>query len=123
MTSRFCFLIFYSIYVYIEQKIEGDGSFFIRRKNFQLNFAIVQHSRDSELMHKIKEFLYNLADGKQIIQKTSIMINENLDFTAQATSEFSDGDKSNNRNLVTNLVIVNYDLIKLVIVPFFSTLK
>ena len=26
--------------------VEGDGSFFIRRKNYQLYFSIVQHSRD-----------------------------------------------------------------------------
>lgn len=40
--------------------VEGDGSFFIIIKNNQLNFAIVQHSRDLELMYKICDFLYEL---------------------------------------------------------------
>ena len=87
--------------------VEGDGSFYICRKNFQLYFAIVQHYKDSELMHKICDFLYNLprVDTK-IIHKTSIRISESL----------------GTNNSVTYLVINHYDLIKSLIIPFFSSM-
>ena len=72
--------------------VEGDGSFFIRRKNYQLYFSIVQHSllrssagalrssrweRDFELMNKIGDFLYDLPFiNKQTMRKSSIRISE-----------------------------------------------
>lgn len=57
--------------------VEGDGSFFIRRKNYQLYFSIAQHSRDLELINKIADFLYDLPKvNKQIIRKSSLRISE-----------------------------------------------
>lgn len=57
--------------------VEGDGSFFIRRKNYQLYFSIAQHSRDLELINKIADFLYDLPTvNKQIMRKSSLRISE-----------------------------------------------
>jgi hypothetical protein len=101
--------------------VEGDGSFFIRRKNYQLNFAIVQHSRDLELMYKICYFLYELPRvDLEKMEKTSIMIKESQ---ALILSEYSVvTNKDSPKNSFTNLVIVNNDIIKSVIIPFFSSM-
>jgi len=52
--------------------VEGDGSFFIRKKkkNDQLYFSIVQHSRDYELMNKIADFytIYLLLIKKRCVR-------------------------------------------------------
>ncbi len=87
--------------------VEGDGSFYIRRKNSQLYFSIVQHSKDYELIDKICDFLYNLPMVDiQTMRKTSIRISESL----------------YSKNPVTYLVIDHYDIIKSVILPFFSSM-
>lgn len=101
--------------------VEGDGSFFIRRKNYQLNFAIVQHSRDLELMYKICDFLYELPRfDLERMEKTSIMIKESQALILSESSVVTNKDSL--KNSFTNLVIVNNDIIKSVIIPFFSSM-
>jgi len=60
--------------------VKGDGSFFIRRKDYMPIFAIMQHSIDSELMYKIADFLYDLLPlcNKEKISKSSIRISESI---------------------------------------------
>jgi len=102
--------------------VEGDGSFFIRKKNYQLCFAIVQHYKNSELMHKIADFLYDLpVTDKQTIQKTSIRISESYSSTA-LPSESSTLSGNSSKNPFTYLVIDHSDLIKFVIITFFSSM-
>lgn len=100
--------------------VEGDGSFFIRRNNYQLNFAIVQHSRDLDLMYKICDFLYELPRvDLEIMEKTSIMIQESKALILSESSVVTNKDSAEGKNSFTNLVIVNNDIIKSVIIPFF----
>jgi hypothetical protein len=103
--------------------VEGNGSFFIRRKNYQLYF-IVQHSRDYELMNKIADFLYNLPFiNKETMLKSSIRISESSvpSKLSSKSSQMDSGDNNHN-NSATYLVIDHSDLIKFVIIPFFSSM-
>lgn len=102
--------------------VEGDGSFCIARQNYQLIFAIVQHSRDSELMREIRNFLYKLpmVDTERM-KKSSIMVKGSQGSTLTKPFVVSSKD-SKSENSVTNLIIVNYYIIKSVIIPFFSSM-
>lgn len=100
--------------------VEGDGSFFIRRKNYQLYFSIVQHSRDYELMNKIGDFLYDLPFiNKQTMRKSSIRISES---SVPAVLPCSPNGGNGYKNPVTYLIIDHTYLIKFVIIPFFSSM-
>lgn len=88
--------------------VEGDGSFSIAKKDYQLKFIIVQHSRDLVLMQKIRDYLYNLPlVDKETVSKTSIGIREST------ASEIS----------YTYLTITHSDIIESVIIPFFSCMS
>jgi hypothetical protein len=106
--------------------VEGDGSFFIRRIDYLPVFTIVQHSVDLELMNKIVDFLYDLLPtcDKEKISKTSIRISESI-----VTKGFSLLSKESstlkglyNKKSIANLLITRSDLIKCLIIPFFSSL-
>jgi len=72
-------------------------------------------------MYKICDFLYELPRvDLEKMEKTSIMIKESQ---ALILSEYSVvTNKDSPKNSFTNLVIVNNDIIKSVIIPFFSSM-
>lgn len=85
-------------------------------------FSIVQHSRDYELINKIADFLYDLPFiNKQTMRKSSIRISESS-VPTELPSKSSPLDGNNNNNSVTYLVIDHSDLIKFVIILFFSSM-
>ena len=100
--------------------VEGDGSFFIRKKIYQLYFSIVQHSRDYELMNKITDFLYDLPFvKKETLLKSSIRISES---SVPPVLPSSTSNVNNYKNPFTYLVIDHTSLIKFAIIPFFSNM-
>lgn len=103
--------------------VEGDGSFFIQKKNYPLYFSIVQHSRDYELMNKIADFLYDLPFiNKQTMRKSSIRISESSAPKKKDVLPYSPNGGNGYKNPVTYLIIDHTDLIKFVIIPFFSSM-
>jgi len=89
--------------------VEGEGSFFVKKDQYKLTFTLTQSIRDYALMESIRDFMYNLPGVyKQKIDKTSIRINITKD--------------SMNKNPITRLTITKIDLIKDVIIPFFSSM-
>lgn len=73
-------------------------------------------------MHEIRDFLYKLpmVDTERM-EKSSIMIKESQGSTLTESLVVSSKD-SKSENSVINLVIVNYYIIKSVIIPFFSSM-
>lgn len=84
--------------------VEGEGSFHLdRSSNNRLIFGLGLSGNELALLEAIKEFFYDLLVEKETINKSSIMI--------QCSS-----------TRVAHLRIKNMDFIKLVIIPFFSSL-
>lgn len=72
-------------------------------------------------MYKICDFLYELPRfDLERMEKTSIMIKESQALILSESSVVTNKDSL--KNSFTNLVIVNNDIIKSVIIPFFSSM-
>lgn len=72
-------------------------------------------------MYKICDLLYELPRvDLEIMEKTSIMIQESKALILSESSVVINKDSP--KNSFTNLVIVNNDIIKSVIIPFFFSL-
>lgn len=90
--------------------VEGEGSFFVKKSDYKLNFTLSQSIKDLALMESIKDFLCNLpgiANSLRKDFKTSIRV------TTQ--------DSASNTTIV-RLTISQTDLIKFVIIPLFSSM-
>jgi hypothetical protein len=89
--------------------VEGEGSFFVKKNEYKLTFTLTQSIKDFALMELIKDFLYNLPGiTAQNIDKTSIRVTISQD--------------SINNKPIARLTITHTDLIKYVIIPFFSNM-
>lgn len=90
--------------------VEGEGSFFVKKDQYKLTFTLTQSIKDFALMESIKDFLYNLPGiaSAQDNDKTSIRVIISKDFT--------------NNKPIARLTITQIDLIKYVIIPFFSNI-
>ena len=89
--------------------VEGEGSFFVKKDQYRLTFTLSQSSIDLALMESIRDFLYNLPEfDSKNMEKSSLRIS-----TAKDTAK---------NKPITQLVITKTDIIKSVIIPFFSSI-
>jgi len=94
--------------------VEGEGCFWVRKKDYMLFFSLTQSSKDYALIEAIRYFISGLP---QTTESTGGLAKRNSSGIRLETQDIP-GKPS-----IVRLVITKQELIKNVLIPFFDNLS